>query len=317
MDVPDTEPGGTLVAGPAAASVNREFVLTKCDYFLEVQLWPLRSKLNPERWLSNFEPGELEYAVHLLNAFIYYARPLIEGMFLAAFQGLSRIVVPPQVSVRQARMLWREFMDQAIITRVTGETPSDTDSAFQFVRMARQALRIPEAQILPPESALNRLYSDGPRPVVFVDDFLGSARQFLATWERQVSVGHGEETSFKEQAAEKQAGTFYYCPLMCTESGYVNGIAPACPQVIVSPAHFISSRYNALAPDSVLWPRGMRSSGPEFIRRASERAGIAESEWRGFNDLGLAIAFEHQVPDATLPLFWFDKNNWKPLVRRT
>ena len=37
----------------------------------------------------------------------------------------------------------------------------------------------------------------------------------------------------------------------------------------------------------------------------------------GFHDLGLTIAFEHSVPDATLPIFWADGSNWKPLYRRS
>jgi len=36
----------------------------------------------------------------------------------------------------------------------------------------------------------------------------------------------------------------------------------------------------------------------------------------GFHNLGLGVAFEHSVPDATLPVFWHSSDDWKPLRRR-
>lgn len=48
--------------------VNQELVQAKCDYFVDVQLWPLKATLDPERWLSNFENDELDHAIHLLNS---------------------------------------------------------------------------------------------------------------------------------------------------------------------------------------------------------------------------------------------------------
>src|SRR5947208_14205280 len=39
---------------------------------------------------------------------------------------------------------WRAFVDSVIVTRVTGEIPSDTDSGYTFARKARQLLGIPE-----------------------------------------------------------------------------------------------------------------------------------------------------------------------------
>ena len=66
----------------------------------------------------------------------------------------------------------------------------------------------------------------------------------------------------------------------------------------------------------------MRAEGQAWIADASRRGGVPDTngaqpgDWRGFAKLGLALAFEHGVPDATLPLFYWDGPGWEPLMRR-
>lgn len=302
---------GSAVPG----EVKREFVLAKCSYFVDVQLWPLRRILDPEIWLSNFAESEKAHALQLLHSFLYFNQLLIDQLFWAAVQSLSRRVYVSQALGENALGGWRSFIDRLIVTRVMGERPSDVDSGFLFQRMARQVLGLAESQILSPNETLSKILSDGSRPVLFVDDFAGSGRQFLATWFRRQLQGGTGPTSFAEFAARTD-GQFFYCPLICTQHGY-NRITSQCPEVVVSPAHILSPQYSAVVPDSLVWPESMRESGPEFIHAASRRAGIPDASWRGFSGLGLTLAFVHSVPDATLPIFHWEENGWHPLIKRT
>lgn len=295
----------------AAAKVNKEFVLQKCDFFVDVQVWPF-GKLHPNEWLANFQPNELEHAVHLLNAFTYFSGRLVEQLFCAAFQELSRIVRKNGDSFLAVQASWRSFVDSLIITRVTGENPSDADSGFHFVRMARDLLHISESRILSPADALIALLREPPKPVVFVDDFVGSGNQFITTWHRKMDV-LGSEINFDVLATSKRGATFFYIPLVCTAKGLKN-IEESCRNVSVVPAHFLIDRYSAVSPDSLLWPEHLRIDAGDFLYQASKRAGIPESEWKGFNDLALALGFEHSVPDATLPIFYWRENGWRPLI---
>lgn len=299
----------------SAAEVNRQFVLTKCDFFLEVQLWPLHNKLDPERWLSNFTTLEMNHAVHLLHAFMYFSQLLMDQMFSAAFQKISQAVRRANEPFLSTQAAWRSFVDNAIITHVTGETPRETDSGFHFSRMGRQVLDIHENRILSPEGTLEELLDGGPRPVVFVDDFVGSGNQFVATWKRVVQLKGSIPMSFENLASVVRGSEFIYCPLVCTDLGRQE-ISRQCPGVRLKPVHFLSRKYSALAPDSFIWPDNLRDSAVAFLGAASKRAGIPDYEWKGFNELGLAIAFENSVPDATLPLFYWNENGWKPLVER-
>ncbi len=278
----------------APAGVSREFVLSKCDYFVEVQLWPIHHDLDPAGWLGNFANDEMEHAVHLLNSFIYFSKDLVNHMMIGAFQGLSRVVLSTDLPYLKAQETWRSFNDRLIITYVTGEQPNPTDSGYLFARKARQNLGISEGRILNPTDALRELYVRGPIPIVFVDDIVGSGQQFMATWRRLVNWGSGSG-SFEQFAAVRD-GTFYYCPLVCTQQG-LERLKKDCPEVLLSPAHVLPPQYSVLAADSLIWPESLRGTALAVLKIASERAGIPPAIWQGFGGLGLAMAFEHSVPD--------------------
>ena len=299
---------------PLAASIGQEFVLGKCNYFLDLQLWPKKTKVNPEAWLSNFRSNELDAAIHLLNGFVFFSSDLVEQLFFAAFQGLSTRIAPdyPQEAAIEH---WQTFLDSLMITRVTGEIPSDTDSGFIFQRMARQVLRISESQVIGPNEVIEHIQNTSSGNVVFVDDFVGSGNQFLDTWHKHISTANGT-MSFNMLAQSVNDTQFFYCPLVCTEEGY-NRIEASCPGLMLAPVHILPRRYSALVADSIFWPPELKDSGPSFIQEASARAGIPEDSWKGYHGLGLALAFYHCIPDASLPIFYWNQNGWKPLMERS
>jgi len=298
------------------SQVDREFVLRRCRFFQDVQLWPLLEELDPKRWLSNFLDSEMDHAIHLLNAFMYFRQPLMDQLMRAAFQALSQLETWPSKPPFPSRIAWRSFLDNVLITRVTGEDPSDTDSGFRFQRMARQVLGIPENRILPPEKILRSIVRQGPRSVVFVDDFVGSGNQFRMTWERQYALRPSLSLSFQNLASIMPDNQFFYCPLICTEFGRQE-LSRSCPEAVICPAHFLPPQYSALVPDSIVWPEYLKDSAYAFLKQASARAGIPDTEWQGIGHLGLVLAFEHCVPDATLKIIYWNENGWKPLIERT
>jgi hypothetical protein len=258
----------------------------------------------------------MEQAIHLLNAFMLFRDPLVTELFCGAFHGLSRSIRRQGEPFLSTRAAWNSFLEDVLITYVTGETPSPTDSGYMFARKARQALAIPEERILPPEKVLEELVDNGPRPVVFVDDFVGSGQQFRTTWAREYLIKGSLRMSFKRISMLLRGSRFFYCPVLCTQHGAAR-IVGECPNVHLQAAHILPTKYSALASDSIIWPERLLPAANSFVQEASRRAGIPENDWRGFHNLGLCLAFEHCIPDATLPLFYWDRNGWKPLMRRT
>ena len=288
--------------------LTRDYLIGKCEYFSSIGIWPHRTVLDPERWLDNFLDEEVEHALYLLNAFMYFAPILVDQIFSASIRTIGRLMTRDE---------WKGFLDNVLVTLVTGEEPNITDSGHLFARRARY-LGIPEERIISPEQACAQIQRGFNGAVVFVDDLVGSGNQFIETWRRSYRTQY---ESFKALAPFSRA-KFYYCPAFCTQLG-LKRINCACPEVTVSPGVFISDNYGALAPDSVVWPSRLKGTAKEFLRVASERAGIPDTggttpdDWRGFASLGLTIAFENSVPDATLPITYWEQNGWRPLMRRT
>ena len=287
--------------------LTRDYLIGKCEYFSSIGIWPSRTVLDPERWLDNFLEDEVEHALYLLNAFMYFTPTLVDQIFSVSIRTTGRLMTTDQ---------WGKFLSSVLVTLVTGEKPNVTDSGHLYARKARH-LGIPEERIISPEQACDQIRRGFNGAVIFVDDFVGSGNQFIATWRRPNRISHD---SFMALAPISHA-KFYYCPVFCTQFG-LKQIKRECPEVTVSPGVFIPDKYGALAPDSIVWPSRLRSTAEEFIRSASERAGIPDTggatpdDWRGFASLGLTIAFEDSVPDATLPIIHWGQNNWRPLVRR-
>ena len=288
--------------------LTRDYLIGKCEYFSSIGIWPNKAVLDPERWLGNFLDEELEHALYLLNAFMYFSPTLVDQVFSASIRTIGR---------RMSEDQWKEFLDSVLVTLVTGEEPNVTDSGHVFARRAR-GLGVPEERIISPGEACAQIQRGFKGAVVFVDDLVGSGNQFIETWRRTYRTQY---ESFMELARFSSA-KFYYCPAFCTQLG-LKRINCACPEVVVSPGIFIPGNYGALASDSVVWPSRLKSTAEEFLRSASARAGIPDTggstpdDWRGFASLGLTIAFENSVPDATLPITYWDQNGWRPLMRRT
>jgi hypothetical protein len=316
------DPPSPMAAPPTRIQqpLDESFVLEKCDYFVDVTLWPRGNEMAPREWLSNFTHDEKPYAVHLLNSFLYFSRGLTDALLVGAVNDLSRHVVDLNASYDRCTAQWNDFLDSVVVTYPTGEEPSVTDSGYAFARKARQVLGIPEGRILSPEETLEHIASTGIRPVLFLDDFVGTGSQFLTTWNRRYATSAGD-TSFST-AFGGAADSAFYAPLIAAADG-VRAIARKAPTVRLAPAHVLPDFYSALHPDSIVWPETLHADAFSVLQEVSRRAGIPDSggmatdDWQGFRRLGLCLAFEHGVPDATLPLFYWEENDWHPLIRRT
>jgi hypothetical protein len=281
----------------------------RCTSFVQLQVWPLTQQLDWRGWLSNFSTlQEQFFARCLLEAFLYYSTAHSDALLLAAFHALSRDVCNGSDADERERQ-WSTFVDKVLVTYAEGERPSPTDSGLGFARRGRLVLGIPEDRILSPQKTLEVLERDPTVPVVFVDDFLGSGKQFETTWFRDYSG-----RSFASLSSHSSPSR-WYIPLLATEYG-VNRVRPLISGAKVCPAHTLTNRYSALSDHSMIWPPGRLDDARDFVEIASQRAGYPTSECWGFHRLALCVGILDTIPDASLPLFYSTRNSWRPLIRR-
>ncbi|MEN5264801.1 hypothetical protein [Stenotrophomonas sp. TWI587] len=270
--------------------------------------------------MSNFRESERPFASRLLAGVTFFSNELVIAMFRAVFKNLSQSVLRSRSNYLAAVNEWASFVDSVIIVRVASQASSEADSGYIFTRLARDVIGIPEERLMSPHAALECIHREPQQNIVFVDDFVGTGEQFVDMW-KQIHELSDAFVSFESLALTSGAGRvgFYYIPLVCAERGRIY-IAENCPQVKLLPAHVLMPSYSALATDSVIWRDDMAITGPRFIEDVSARAGLRDLDgdsgcWRGYRKLGLTLAFEHGVPDATLPIFTVANDHWKPLIR--
>jgi len=296
--------------------LTRDFIIEKCEYFASVGIWPPKNIIDPESWLDNFNRSEQNHAIYLLNFFMYFSDIFINEIFLSSMRTLSRSVMTDQDDCTTLKRNWQYFIDNAVFTFITGEIPNPSDSGHLFTRKAR-ALGIQERMIKTPEQVCEMLRNDLASPIIIVDDFVGSGTQFLTTWNRQ----YGNPGRSLCELSPISKAQFYLCPAFCTARA-IDEINAECPKLKINAGHIISNEYSVFAADSIVWPNQLKNNATDFLESASKRAGIpdtdgtAPNDWRGFNKLGLTIALANSIPDATLPLFYWEENGWRPLMRR-
>lgn len=256
----------------------------------------------------------MKYAESLLGAFTYFSQDVTIELFKFAFRQLASCVIDHSKGVAKSTASWKAFTDSILVTLVRGEDPSTTDSGYMFTRYARQNLAIDTEQIVSNEKAIEILHFDETRPLLLVDDFAGSGNQFCETWTTPLTIAKDVHKSFEEVMQAKPFAAFF-CPVIASWKA-MDKVARCGSAVKVLPAHLIDRTFSLLGPDSQCWSDDLKPGAEAFLEEASKRAGYLTG-WRGFHDLGLAISFEHGPPDATLPIFFSDRNGWTPLVKRT
>lgn len=294
------------------ADVYVKDVLARCEALKRAGMWLSEPRIRPRAWLQNFEESDKDVAAQLLERFVFYNQQLTDSLLTTSFYSIADgLKKGPNAPPRDT--LLRALAD-AVFTPVQGENPNPTDSGNFLCRRTRQVLNVPEDRIKSNAEALQAA-SIGT-PVVFVDDFIGSGDQFLTTWE-DASTG----TSFKT-IQENTSFHAIYLSLVGTEKG-IRNIGIDAPSVAVCVTHKIDNR-------GTLW--GLKISNPalhgqievmleKYLPRLTphEPYMLQENYLKfGYKHRGLFFAFEHSVPDATLPIFWCrGTNNWEPLIERT
>ena len=298
-------------------NLQADDVIATREYYSRIGVWPRQPfEIDPKGWLANFSgKRDVEIAVALLDSFMFINEQQTFKMFETAFAALASEPYISGLPGADLETQWGNFRRRALVSFPTDDQDSASGSGYRFVRMARQKLNLPDGQLLDPGQLVVHLSRQTEaRPIVFVDDIVGSGNQFTDTWTREVVLEDGSVTSLETEAVRLNCHVFY-APAVCTAVG-LSAINMRAPQVRVRAAHFLPSVYSANHPNTLLVPNEMRAELVPFIKRHSARAGISQFATFGWGDLALALAFEHSTPDLALPIFTAERPGWRPLVTR-
>lgn len=287
----------------------------RSHFFQTVQVWPRNVKLNYNGWLANFkDENEKKIACCILDFFVYYSADLVDQM-LTTTVGRAGY----ELSKFFPDWVHEDFKSKCFYSYIPGENPNPTDSGNLFARKLRDVLHIPEDRIVNYDRVYQILEdSISPVPVIFVDDFVGSGCQCIKAW---CENRGGNRRKTLQLLAEECGHKVVYSPLIVNQVGFQN-IQNCCPQLIISTAHVLGPEYNLFNKECKCWrnDESLFNEGIELILNKSKELGIPSTDGRSVNDekgfykQGLALAFEHCMPDAVPAFFYWSTDNWTPLI---
>jgi len=300
----------------AAHQAYVDAVLAKCEALMSAGLWAPEPAVRPRKWLANFPEDDRTAAAILLDSFVYFSERSTRRLLVGAFEAALRI------PLGRPRALVAPSLERALFTPVLGENPNPTDSGYQISRAVRQALSVDENRFVDLTEALAS--AQRGELVVFLDDVTMSGDQFMRTWDRSTPSG----ASFQSVSQTKALPVAYIC--ICATDAAMLRIQTGAPGVRVYPTHLLdaSQTYRAIPsrqpPPLVQNAMPMVealldkfSAGLQF--RPDDQYMLNDATWQrdGYKGRALLLAFEHSVPDGTLPILWADgPPGWTPLVRR-
>lgn len=289
--------------------------IEKYKFFRDTQIWPLASDFNYEQWLANFAEGEeKDIAQHILDYFIYIPDTHINQM-------LATVIGKCGYYFKYQRGSWtdEDFKNNCWYSFVPGEELKPTDSGYVFNRKLRDIIHIPEGRLVSFQDLYQILLYSVDQNVVLVDDFVGSGHQTCVAWNRldQLASNSLQEIAFKNNHK------IIYAPLIVNYKGYKK-IVNECGGLGLTYIHFLSKDYSLFSKNCPCWggDEVLFQNAINLIEQKSEELGIPNTggasviDIKGYDKQGLALAFEHGMPDACPPIFYWESADWKPLIKK-
>lgn len=289
--------------------------IEKYKLYRDTQLWPLAEELNYEHWLGNFAEGEEQsIAQHILDFFIYIPEGLINHM-------LSTVIGKCGYYFKQQRGSWSDvdFKSNCWYSFVPGEDQKPTDSGHLFTRKLRDVLHIPEERIISYSELQSKLDKTTNQNVILVDDFVGSGHQ---TWVAWVFPNHITGKSFQSLSIDNNHKVVY-APLIVNYMGY-DKIKNDCANLELKCVHKLTKQYSIFEHDCPCWDGDddLFKKALALLENKSKALGIPFTngadviDVKGYREQGLAVAFAHGIPDACPPIFYWETDDWKPLMKK-
>lgn len=264
-------------------------------------------------WLANFVSPEDKYlAAHLLNGLTYRS----DAMVKSSFQHLMECELP---RVLREHGGW-SFADLETIYEAlsngTAKSPIRivaVDGAFEktpgksgavMIRQFKRHLNVAKPLLCRPER-LEELPED-VKVLIFIDDLVGSGQQFKS---------FASHYKLEEQSKKR---CLVYCPLLAFDQG-LSSLNNALPWLQILAVETLDSshqffRGSTTAPQ--IWGVDQANTVQDVrdhVAKLCTRNGIPASTR---HCLDLLVAFEHAVPNNSLPMLSIRSAQWEPLFDR-
>ena len=291
-----------------------------------------------EDWIGNFSDPDEELKAkektnmtYLLSKFMYFGNEQLRQLLISLYRDLFKYPIIEEIRRRNSNTLDEVFIDQEFQneldrTRFLGVgNPSESGVHMLYYFRQECELRkkyfinssdifsiIKVEEKLPDGVVRSFLKSDiknvNIKRYIFIDDFCGSGSQASMYLKDLV-----ENIKYLDPNIEVN-----YLMLFGNEKG-VETIRKLNIFNRVEAVFTIDESFKAFSTDSRYY-KNVVSGGvieKQFAKETAEKYGAnLFNPALGYNDSQLLLGLYHNTPDNSLPIFWSEKNNWKPIFKR-
>jgi hypothetical protein len=297
---------------PKDGPIYTEAIYNRCRDLIRYDVW---SGIEPHRldmWIGNFR-GQTEryFGARVLDALIYRSDKqtvaLMRQLFHRVIPDLARRRGLDQCMQTLYYSLQRHDLDPNV--RIVPVIPPDappTKSGSTIARILRRNLRFRNQWFLHPNEIIDSIAT--VKAFVFVDDFLGTGDQF-STFLQNTGLD-----------SRLSGACFIYAPLVGHAKGLSNLFGDH-PDLNVGTVELLNEAHALFNQDAGGFPDELNSADTArdfyYTLLADRKIEIYGPDRRGFGHLEVAYAFEHAVPDNSLPILWWEESeHWRPLFLR-
>ena len=285
-----------------------------------------------EQWLENFSGAyassdtERRHALYLLSKFLYFGSTELRELLKAMFRDLIRQPLTAQarkslVDQNDLAKAHEAFLRELAGTRFLG-LGNPSESAAYMLYNFRSVNRLP-IEFFPNfyelfshalNSSDNKWVKTNVHRVIFIDDFCGTGGQAVDLSSKYLPV---------IRQATRNSGISvetWYLTILATSSGLTHVRSNTHFDYVASVSELDDS-YRAFEPGAQLFagpPQGVTEFTAEGLARYYGGQLVGPDHALGYGNSQLLVGFHHNVPDNTLPIFWFDEPDplWSPIFPR-
>lgn len=300
-------------------------------------LWEGRlSHVKLEEWLGNFETEEeKDAALYLLSKFVFFNEKSIRMLLVALYRDLYKYPIIEKIRKENEHTLDEAFIQKEfkkVRNTTLFECIGDASESSSYLQYPfRQENKISKSLFIDYERKGGAKISRPLTHCVFIDDFCGTGEQVTTNMEVKEKLAY-LRTNYPSIKIS-------YYTLIATMKGMKHVIKEGMFDEVES-VYELDESFECFSPVSrifdgdSLFDKNMiekmcRKYGVKLIEHFITEVqrivlgGNDLKELVDFNSLGfcncqLLVGMNHNVPDNTLPIIWYDENHalWKPIFKR-
>lgn len=288
-------------------------IVSRSNDLIARGIWSGIKPVRLNRWFKNFNTDEERYfAACVLDNLIYRSDEQTTALAIHLFRrsliDLARRDPPEKGAIASD---WlndlREGSSPVRLVAAVKRSDFTHKSAHLISRLMKRQLAVKPQWIAKPWE-LGQHIKTGAKIFVFVDDFLGTGRQF-----RELVEQESLQWIFS-------SAYIVYAPFVAHEFG-VRTLKREFPQLRIASAELLDERHGMFESQSRCFDDGVNTpeAARDFYLQLIQQKGLKVQQINslGFGGLGLAYAFEHAIPDNNLPILWaLGNQTWTPLFDR-